>query len=532
MSPSNSSLPSSFRYTRSVAHIVSESARRTPESIALCDDAGTWSFRDMEAISDGIGARLAAEGFGKNSVVGVYSSRCAALVPSLLGIWKAGAASVILDSSYPEARLAAQAAAAGVSALLCMEGAGPLPDALASMRSKIRLTIPMLPAAAFHTSGRSVKFATPAADDTAYILFTSGTTGQPKAIATPHSGLPHFLSWYSKAFRPAAHDRFSMLSGLSHDPLMRDLFTPLTAGATLYIPKPDLLKTPRLLLQWMRMNQITWSHLTPSMGRLLARVAQAGGGPLTSLRYAVFGGEPLRYSDVREFRAVAPNAAIINAYGASETPQIMAFHVIEPDAKIPSDGLVAIGEAIDDVEVLLLDERQNVVPVDHEGEIGIRTKYLSKGYLNSPAMTAERFIPNPFRSDPDPEDRIYLTGDHGRRAASLGILYSGRFDSQVKIRGFRVELEEVEMELAKCPMVAAAAAAVDGERSDPGLYAFVQTRPGFDRGDCRKRLAAALPHYMVPTDIFEVAEIPLTPNGKVDRQRLLGTTKRPTDLRS
>ena len=473
-----------------------------------------------------MGERLAADG-ARGSAIGIYSSRHAALVPTLLGIWKAGAAAVILDSSYPPARLASQAAAAGLRGLICLEAAGRIPNALETLPVKFRRTMPTLEAAAMadFAGSRTGALPAPAADDTAYILFTSGTTGQPKAIATPHSALPHFLDWYAKTFRPTPADRFSMLSGLSHDPLMRDVFVPLTSGATLHIPKPDLLKLPRMLLQWLRAKQITYSHLTPSMGRLLTRVVQAGGPPLPDLRYAVFGGEPLRYSDAREFRMTAPHTAIVNCYGASETPQIMAFHLIGPADEIRPDGLAPVGEAIDDVQILILDENRNPVPGDREGEIAIRTRYLSKGYLNSPTMTAESFIPNPSAAGSDPDDRIYLTGDRGRRIAHSGIVYSGRSDLQVKIRGFRVELEEVEIALKNCPAVIDAAAAIDPEQADPQLYAFVQTHPGFDRSDCRKRLAATLPQYMAPADIFEVADIPLTPNGKVDPARLLAGRK-------
>jgi amino acid adenylation domain-containing protein len=527
MQQGNPSLPLSFRYSRGVVEMFSERARQMPDSVALHDDEGSWTFEGVASVSDGVAERLAANGVS-GSAVGIYSSRHAALVPALLGIWKAGAAAVILDSSYPPARLASQAAAAGLQGLICLEAAGPIPNAFETLPVKLRLTMPALEAAAFADFARSrigAALAASAAEDTAYILFTSGTTGQPKAIATPHSALPHFLDWYSKTFRPTPADRFSMLSGLSHDPLMRDVFVPLTTGAALHIPKPDLLKLPRMLLQWLRAKQITYSHLTPSMGRLLTRVVQAGGQPLPDLRYAVFGGEPLRYSDAREFRMTAPNATIVNCYGASETPQIMAFHLIGPADEIGPDGLAPVGEAIDDVQILILDEKRNPVPGDREGEIAIRTRYLSKGYLDSPAMTAERFIRNPFAAGSDPDDRIYLTGDRGRRIAHSGIVYSGRSDSQVKIRGFRVELEEVEIALKNCPAVIDAAAAMDPEQADPQLYAFVQTHPGFDRSECRKRLAATLPQYMAPADIFEVADFPLTPNGKVDRRRLVAGRK-------
>ena len=284
---------------------------------------------------------------------------------------------------------------------------------------------------------------------------------------------------------------------------------------------------PRLLLQWMRSKQITRSHMTPSIGRLFSRLVQIAGGPLTSLRYVHFGGEPLRYSDVSDFRSTAPNATIVNCYGASETPQIMACHAIAPADAIPREGVVPIGTAIDDVQLLILDEGQALVADGVAGEIAVRTKYLSKGYLNEPGLTAVRFIRNPFGDAKDPLDRIYLTGDRGRTTAELGVEFSGRSDNQVKIRGFRVELEEVEMALRKCFGVVDAAAVIDSERAEPLLHAFVRVGPGFDASQCRKYILLTLPQYMVPTNVVEVGEFPLTPNGKLDRGGLLALLREP-----
>jgi acyl-coenzyme A synthetase/AMP-(fatty) acid ligase len=145
--------------------------------------------------------------------------------------------------------------------------------------------------------------------------------------------------------------------------------------------------------------------------------------------------------------------------------------------------------------------------------------------LNEPGLTAARFIRNPFGGVGDPLDRIYLTGDIGRLTAERGVEFSGRSDNQVKIRGFRVELEEVEMALRQCPGVIDAAAAIDSNRADPLLHAFVRVQPGFDAGQCRKNILSTLPQYMVPTSIVEVGEFPLTPNGKLDRGRLLSLAR-------
>jgi amino acid adenylation domain-containing protein len=533
MDRADPSLPLAFSYTETVLDLFSNRVRLAPSSVALRDDLGVWTYQEVADLSDSIGQRLAETGIDKNSIVAIYASRSSSLVPALLGVWKAGAAFVILDSSYPAARTLDYATSVGVDALIVLEAAGELPAEFELLLNnkgfKLRADLPVSyedAAAKFPPGQRNQDRQVLDADDTAYVLFTSGTTAKPKAIATPHSALPHFLRWYAKTFNPGPEDRFSMLSGLSHDPLMRDIFVPLSVGATLCIPNPDLLKLPRRLLQWMGSTQITLTHLTPSLARLLIRLAQAGVQPLPSLRYALTGGEPLRFPDVLGFRKVAPGASLVNCYGASETPQIMAYTINAPSSEIGERGIVPFDSVVDDVQMLILREDRTLAGFNETGEICVRTKYLSKGYLNSPNLTAERFIANPFASSGDSLDRIYRTGDLGKLVPDVGIEYVGRADNQVKIRGFRVELEEIETVLRSSPLVSDAAVLCDANPDDPLLYAFVQVSLGFDLDECKRLLASSLPNYMIPRDIFEVSALPHNPNGKVDRQQLLSLIER------
>ena len=379
----------------------------------------------------------------------------------------------------------------------------------------------------FSTTPGESSWPIPEANDTAYILFTSGTTGSPKAIATQHCAFPHFLGWYVKTFDPLPEDRFSMLSGLSHDPLMRDIFVPLSIGASVCIPKPDFMKLPRRLLQWMGSTGITFAHLTPSLGRLLTRAAQPGVQPMPVLRRAFFGGEPLRFSDVRQFHNVAPNALVVNCYGASETPQIIAYQIIDAPLDEGVDGQVPLNKSIDDVQMLILREDGSMAEDNEAGEICVRTRYLAKGYLGPSTAASERFVANPFNASKDPLDRIYKTGDIGRFLPGLGIEFVGRTDDQIKLRGFRVELGEVEDALRNCPMVSNGAVVVDSSIDDPALYAFVEVASGFDSNECKKRLARILPNYMVPRELFALPTLPHTPNGKLDRAFLLSLVRNP-----
>ncbi|MCP4655124.1 MAG: AMP-binding protein, partial [bacterium] len=236
-------------------------------------------------------------------------------------------------------------------------------------------------------------------------------------------------------------DRFPMLSGLAHDPLLRDLFTPLWLGATLVIPDPEEIGNPGWLPEWMRREAISVAHLTPAMGRLLCSGIAAA---TPALRYLFFGGEPLRRQDLSRVRELAPEAACVNFYGTTETPQAVGYFVV-PAAELRDT--VPVGRGIADVQLLVLNPSGGLAGIGEKGEICVRTPHLALGYLDDPELTRERFPANPFAAQAG--DRIYRTGDLGRYLPDGNLEFLGRADHQVKIRGFRVELGEIEAILAE-----------------------------------------------------------------------------------
>jgi amino acid adenylation domain-containing protein len=518
-----------FTFERSIVDRFEDTARRFPDSIAIVETpAKQWTFRDVSNISQLITDHLVDLGIRQGSTVVVYASRCASLVPVIIGGIKAGAAIVILDSAYPTARVCQQIESIPVDAFISVIGSAALPSELTRLfQGKPHLAIAADPNdiyMALNTPKSRGYRCSINADDIAYMLFTSGTTGRPKAVATPHHALPHFIDWYVNTFKPSPQDRFSMLSGLGHDPLFRDIFVPLVIGATIHIPKPDHLKLPRLLLGWLQTQRITFAHLTPSLGRLLARFPSRDGSPLLpALTHVFFGGEPLRTSDALEFQKIAPHTKLVNCYGTSETPQIMACHVVPSDISMTAMDLVPLGRPISDVQVLVVNNDGSLTPQGDIGEIWVRTKYLSSGYIDGPSDGTEKFRANPFVTTADKRDRVYKTGDLGRFTADDVLEFIGRVDNQVKIRGFRVELEEVDHALRQCPLVIDAAVTVDRSDSDTRLYGFVVAKDGFDSKQCRHNLLNSLPPYMVPDDVFCLTTLPLTPNGKIDRASLLRT---------
>ncbi|HEU4562176.1 MAG TPA: amino acid adenylation domain-containing protein, partial [Longimicrobium sp.] len=495
-------------------------AATSPEALAISAAAETWTYAELDAAANRIAHRLIDGGVRPGDVVAVHAHRSAPLIRALLGAWKAGAAFAVLDPAYPPARLAAQAGAARPTALLRISAAGEVPaEVAAALAGTVRTTVVLAAGrddglGGFSSSAPTVSVA---ADDLAYVAFTSGTTGTPKAVAGTHRPLAHFFGWYAREFGLSAGDRFSLLSGLAHDPLLRDVFAPLAVGGSIAIPDAGEIGTPGWLAGWMRDEGITVAHLTPAMGQLLA--AGAGDARLPALRLACFGGDVLRAAEVERLRALAPGAEAVNFYGATETPQAMGCFRL-PAGLAGVGTAVPVGRGIEGVDLLVITPWGTLAGIGELGEIAVRTPYLSRGYLNDAELTAARFVPNPLTGDP--ADRVYRTGDLGRYRPDGAVEPTGRVDGQVKVRGFRVEVEEIEAALTRHPSVGEAVVAARGEGDDRILVAWAVARDGaeVDAEALRAHLRSILPDYMVPAAFVAIAAVPLTANGKVDRRAL------------
>jgi len=507
-----------------------ENVNRNPEQIAVEDTTGLWSYGELERMSSGLAAKLQSLGVKPCDTVIVFAHRSAPLVLALLGILRSGAAFCILNPDYPAARLISQMRRVRPKAWIHIAAAGEPPQDVSIALQKIvgesRITLgPTSKASSNQIAGKLESEIQVQPDSPAYLTFTSGTTGEPKCIVGTHRPVSHFLKWHSHEFGLNASDRFSMLSGLAHDPLLRDIFAPLWVGGTVCIPAGDEILAPGKLAAWFNHRKISVTHLTPGLGGLLA-----GHGPHTAntevvraLRYAFFGGDVLLSSDVAKIREVAPHVQCVNFYGTTETPQAMAWHRVEGAELTLEKGAhpIPIGRAIPDVQLIILNRSRGLAGIGEVGEIHVRTPYLSKGYLDDERLTQERFIVNPFTNAK--ADFFYRTGDLGRYHPDGFVEFVGRSDDQLKIRGYRVEPAEVEAALSDCADVLACAVV---SRPDAGgsnhLVAYVAPRDGrvFGPGELRDLLRKSLPDHMVPSAYITIDKLPLTPNGKVDRTAL------------
>ena len=520
------------------------------DRLAIVDDINQLTYCDLDALSDRVAIALMTKGVEPQDTVAVYADRSATLVVALLGIWKAGAVFTILDSAYPAARLASCVKVAQPKAWIATTSAGKIPlvleEALDRQAIKCRFDLPQqltsselmaalpenLAAKAQNNAGVAQIDITD--DSLAYVAFTSGTTGIPKAVLGTHAPLAHFLQWHTSSFDLQPSDRFCMLGGLAHDPLLRDIFTPLWLGATLYIPSQATFESIGGLATWASDRQISIVHLTPAAGQLLKLASSNSKIQLTTLRYAFFGGDTLTWQDVKEFKKIAPQVTCINFYGATETPQATGFYIV-PEYKNEKDlEKLPIGVGIEDSQLLVMTQGKQLAGIGEIGEIWVRSPYLAKGYLNDQTLESEKFVENPYASyavanaDAPQQDRCYRTGDLGRYTLTGNVEHVGRQDRQIKIRGFRVELGDIESAIRQSPEVVKAIVINHQTKSlEHILCAYI-----VPVGDAKARdlenlkqtlkqtIAQKLPSYMVPSQWIILEKLPLTPNGKLDRKAL------------
>jgi amino acid adenylation domain-containing protein len=510
----------------SLQELFSMQVQRVPDQTALADSFGNVTYAELDRLSRSLAFGLDQMGVKQGDTVAIYASPCASLVVALLGILKAGAAFHVLDSALPVERIRKQLLQSRPPVILCLEEAGGVPQWVAETFAESGWGQTVVfsirnPETVVHVDGTEPVVSS---SDPAYVVFTSGSTGEPVGIIGTHAPVSHFITWQSQTFGLSESDHFSLLSGLGHDPLLRDVFTPLSLGATLHIPDAGIRGDSARMIRWLEDQSVSVVHATPSLADLLGEASDYLSLKLGRLRAVFLGGEKLTPATVRKLRRAAPGCTVVNLYGATETPQGMGFYRVgDPDIdESVFTSSIPVGHGIDGVQLLVLSDRETLSAPGELGEICVRTPYLSEGYLGQEELTRMRFVPNPFTGKVT--DRLYRTGDLGRYRLDGSVEFVARQDKQVKVRGFRVELGEIELVLKSITGVRQCAVVLrEDAAGQPRLVAYLvpaddSLAPEWDR--VKQEIRAQLPDYMVPAAAVYLPSIPLTPNGKLHMSAL------------
>jgi len=516
----------SVQTSHNVLESVSHACLKYADSIAISGGGGEWTYAELEAGTNRLASAIKALST-LNVRVACVLSRSANVPLSLLAVLKADCSFSVIDKNYPVDKIDYYLGVLKPGIILISQSAmedKELAGLLEDEYSQRYIVLPETKEAFFALDVLNTPEALNSKFDrnvpvteVAYYSFTSGTQGKPKLVVNDLLPLSHFVSWYQQEFKLGSGDCFSMLSGVSHDPMLRDLFAPLALGATICIPDQDSLLEPGYLSRWIVDHNITVAHLTPSMGEL---IVQNWDKSASGLRLVCFGGEKLRYSQAQEFKFFAPDVELVNFYGATETPQAMAFERVVVEQNRGRASIIPIGVGIDGAQILVVNDALMPVGISEIGEIAIRTPYLSKGYENDAELTALKFPSVDYLSQS--KEVIYRTGDLGRYLPDGRVELIGRLDDQIKVRGFRVEPSEIEQALIYQEGIKASAVklVIVNESQQLAAYLVKQDDASIDKSDVLTLLRDKLPEYMIPQSIVWLDEIPLTPNGKTDYKSL------------
>ncbi|MDE2247008.1 MAG: amino acid adenylation domain-containing protein [Xanthomonadaceae bacterium] len=494
--------------------LIEAQVERTPEAIAVSHEGAALSYAQLNASANRLAHYLRQSGVRPDQRVAMFAERSLEMVIGLLAILKSGAAYVPLDPELPAERLHDMLADCTPVAVLTQQALGARLAGLPLSRAPLALD-------GAEPAWAAQPVANPPRADLldshlAYVIYTSGSTGKPKGAMNEHRGIVNRLRWMQQMFPLDGADAVLQKTPYSFDVSVWEFFWPLMTGARLVVARAGGHRDPAYLADTIRRQQITTVHFVPSM--LHAFLDHGVGTACDALTRVICSGEALPVALVAAFHRQLPRIALHNLYGPTEAAvDVTAWTCVAGD----TSGSVPIGRPVANTRIYILDPFGEPVPVGVAGEIFIGGVQVGRGYLNRDALTAERFLPDPFVHEA--QARMYRTGDLGRWRADGAIDYLGRNDFQVKLRGFRIELGEIESRLSAHADVAQALVLAREDRpGDVRLVAYVVARSGagIDGEALSRHLRLSLPEYMVPQHYVALDAFPLSPNGKVDRKQL------------
>ena len=489
-----------------VPHLVGARAAETPGAAAVVAAGRVLTYQELDTRANRLAHELRALGVGPDVVVGLCVKSSPEMVVGALAILKAGGAYLPLDPAYPDDRLAFILSDARCPVVVTAGADGGL---LAAKTEGVVTLDPNGPRS-FTTPGTDLR-----AENLAYVIYTSGSTGQPKGVEITHAGLLNLVFWHRRAFEVTPADRATQFAAVGFDAAVWELWPYLTAGASVYVSDEAVRREPEAFQEWLLSQEITITFVpTPMAERMMALKWPAR----VALRVMLTGADTLHTYPSPELPFL-----LVNNYGPTEGTVVATSGPILPEER--PDRIPPIGRPIDNTQIYILDDQSREVPIGTPGELHIGGVGLARGYVNRPELTAAKFVPNPFSDEPGA--RLYKTGDLARWLPDGQVAFLGRIDDQIKIRGFRIEPNEIVAVLNEHPDVRESLVVTrDIAGGDKRLVAYLVPANGSQPAHTALEnfLRVRLPEYMVPAIFVWLDDLPLNPNGKVDRNALPAPT--------
>ncbi|WP_430152768.1 non-ribosomal peptide synthetase, partial [Paenibacillus jamilae] len=476
---------------------------QTPEQAALFFEGEQLTYRELNARANRLARTLRSQGVTKDRLVGLMTERSVDLIVGILGILKAGGAYVPIDPTYPEERIRYMLDDSGAKLLLTQNH---LVDKVAFDGNVLVLNGSQ---DVYHEDASNLESLS-GPNDLAYVIYTSGTTGQPKGVMVEHRGLCNLKTYFDQTLKIRTSDHALLFASYSFDAACWEIFQALFCGATLYVPTTETILNYERFEQYMADHQITVAALPPTYAVYLEPER------MPNLRILFTAGSASSTELVYKWK---DQVAYYNGYGPTENSVATSIWPVSEDER--AGQLISIGRPMPNHRVYMVDVHGHLAPVGVAGELCVSGPGLARGYLDRPELTAEKFIPNPFAAGEAGYERMYRTGDLARWMPDGNIEYLGRIDHQVKIRGYRIELGEVEAQILKVEDVQEVIVLAQAdEQGQNQLVAYYVAEREVSAGELRSLLGEELPNYMVPSYLVQLKQMPLTPNGKIDRKAL------------
>ncbi|KIO65387.1 Long-chain-fatty-acid--CoA ligase [Caldibacillus thermoamylovorans] len=488
-----------------INHWFEEQVLENPENAAIVSKFEKITYRELNQYSNRLAHYLLSRADSTAiDRIGICMNRSIDMIVAMLAVVKAGAAYVPIYPSYPADRIKYMVENSDISIIFSQSG---LQQKTESLPSEI-VFLDELKKDLSQYSTENIRLHDKNGENLTYVIYTSGSTGKPKGVMVTHRSLINLVNWHRTTYELSSQDRTSHIAGIAFDAAVWEIWPALCSGSALYLPEDEERLDPLKLQDWLVKNKISISFLpTP----LAEKVIQLDWPKNVHLRALLTGGDKLH-----SFPSEDLPFSLYNHYGPTENTVVTTACLIEPK---DSTQAPPIGYPIDNTEVYVLDQYMQPVPIGVVGELYIGGLSLAKGYLNQPELTNERFIRHPFNSSPGA--RLYKTGDLVRYLPNRCLEFVGRSDDQVQIRGYRIELGEIESTLINYEGVEDVVVITRELNHDvKQLVAYVMTKEELNIHEIREYLKEKLPSYMVPAYILTLDEFPLTPNGKVDREKL------------